>query len=166
METGNELEQRSCDQLERLLTAYDLSPWTFTTSIRMADFAVPHSHPVLTLNTRHLHDDLQALSTFLHEQIHWFEEANPARVAAAVAEFRHLYPNAPASMPEGAADLDSTYLHLVVCPLEFAALTRLLGLAEAREVIGAKPYYTWLYERTLADWDLIHDVLTRHALTI
>lgn len=166
LEAGNELEQRACDQLERLLNTYDLSRWTFTSVIRICDFAIPHSHPILTLNTRHLDDDEQALSTFVHEQIHWFEEAHPAAVAAAVAELRGIYPDAPGGLPAGAHDLDSTYLHLVVCPLEYAALTAIIGPDAARRTLQRKSYYTWVYERTLADWERIHTVLSRHGLEI
>jgi hypothetical protein len=38
--------------------------------------AIPHSHPVLTLNTRNLDSDDQLLSAFLHEQLHWYLDAH------------------------------------------------------------------------------------------
>ena len=41
----------------RLLRTYDLSPWFFTNVIVIDEKAVPHSHPVLTLYTRHGRDD-------------------------------------------------------------------------------------------------------------
>lgn len=59
-------------QLERLLDSYDLSPWLYTRSVAIDADAIPHSHPVLTLHTRHLDDDRLLLSTFVHEQLHWF----------------------------------------------------------------------------------------------
>lgn len=42
--------------------------------------AIPYSHPVLTLHTRHLKDDLALLSTFVHEEYHWYETAHPQEV--------------------------------------------------------------------------------------
>lgn len=166
LEAGNEFEHLACDQLERLLNTYDLTRWTFTTTIRICDFAIPHSHPVLTLNTRHLNDDAQQLSTFLHEQIHWYEASHQAQVAAAMAQFRTIFPDAPAAPPDGASELDSTYLHLIVCPLEYLALVELTGQASAREILRQKTYYTWVYERTLTDWERVDQVLRRHNLAI
>lgn len=166
LESGNELEHHLCDQLERLLGAHDLSRWAFTTTLRICDGATPHSHPVLTLNTRVLDDDAWTLSVFLHEQIHWFEDDKLAKVEAAMAEFQALYPDAPGQLPDGATNLHSTYLHLIVCPLEYAALVEVIGVEPARQLIGQKPYYTWIYERALNDWDRIHGVLMRHGLII
>src|SRR5687768_11798227 len=66
-------EQQTRDQLERLLKTYDLSKWIITRSVMIDEkTAIPHSHPVLTLNTRHVKDDELMLSTFVHEQMHWF----------------------------------------------------------------------------------------------
>jgi hypothetical protein len=60
-----------CVQGMRFLDKYDLTPWLFTRAVVIDDDATPHSHPVLTLHTRHLRDDLLLLSTFIHEQSHW-----------------------------------------------------------------------------------------------
>jgi hypothetical protein len=59
-------------QLERLIAAHDLRQWTFTHEIVIDEKSIPHSHPVLTLHTRHLKQDDELLSTYLHEQLHWF----------------------------------------------------------------------------------------------
>jgi hypothetical protein len=40
--------------LERLLKQYDLSKWIFTRKVIIDQGEIPHSHPVLTLHTRHL----------------------------------------------------------------------------------------------------------------
>src|SRR5215470_6516498 len=64
-------EQQTRDQLQRLLKAYDVSAWIYTKAVAIDDRAIPHSHPVLTLHTRHLKDDALLLSTFVHEQFHW-----------------------------------------------------------------------------------------------
>ena len=70
--TGTEGEARARDQLLLLLDRYELHRWQFTSRVRIEQGAIPHSHPVLTLNTRYPDDDLLALSTYLHEQLHWF----------------------------------------------------------------------------------------------
>src|SRR4051812_30597332 len=68
---GSKAEQQTKEQLQRLLGAYDLSKWIFTKSIIIDEQSIPHSHPTLTLHTRHLKDDELLLSTFVHEQLHW-----------------------------------------------------------------------------------------------
>jgi hypothetical protein len=65
-------EQQTRDQLQRLMREYDLTPFIFTRPILIDEKAIPHSHPVLTLHTRHLKQDEQLLSTFIHEQAHWW----------------------------------------------------------------------------------------------
>ena len=67
---GSRLEREGHDQLRRILATYDLSPW-MTRRMGIQSRAIPHSHPVLTLNTRYLDNDtLQAArdenSTYLH----------------------------------------------------------------------------------------------------
>ena len=69
---GTVAEQATQRQLEKLFDEYDLSPWLFTQAVVIDEDAVPHSHPVLTLHTRHLKDDLLLLSTFIHEQSHHY----------------------------------------------------------------------------------------------
>src|SRR5688572_7969170 len=78
---GNtEKEQQKKNQVEKLLKQYKPSKWIFTKNILIDEQTrIPHSHPVLTLNTNQLDNDLATLSTFIHEQLHWFEEANPTQ---------------------------------------------------------------------------------------
>jgi hypothetical protein len=65
LEKATERSQRTRAQLEGLLQEYDLSPYIQTTRIIIEEGVIPHSHPVLTLNTAHLGDDLMLLSSFL-----------------------------------------------------------------------------------------------------
>src|SRR5262249_28408230 len=89
---GTPAERDTKIQLGRLLTRYDLSRWFFTRTVVIDEDAVPHSHPVLTLHTRHLRDDLLLLSTFVHEQSHWYVQQHRPQVDAAVADFRAIWP--------------------------------------------------------------------------
>ena len=50
--SGTALEQRGRVQLERLLATHDLSRWLFTRTVQIQSRVIPHSHPVLTLNTQ------------------------------------------------------------------------------------------------------------------
>jgi hypothetical protein len=155
-------------QLERLLATYDLEPWLFTRDILIQRGTIPHSHPVLTLSTRHLKDDDLLLATFVHEQIHWFLGTKSEASRLAKAELRELYPKVPVGYPEGAQNEDSTYLHLVVCYLEHAALRHLLGELRARQVMEfwTHDHYTWVYREVLESPAKIGGVIRKHQLGI
>lgn len=144
-------EAQTREQLQRLLRTYDLSQWTFTKSIVIDEKAIPHSHPVLTLSTRHLRDDDLLLSTLVHEQLHWFLVQRQNDTDATIKELRMVFPTVPSRPPEGAQDEQSTYLHLLVCYLEYRADQQLLGELKTRQVMDfwATDHYTWVYKTVL-----------------
>jgi len=166
--SGNDREQRTRSQLERLVAQHDLRPWSFTDRVIIQSGVIPHSHPILTLNTRHLGQDDLHLATFLHEQIHWFAVDHFEAVQAAVAELQILYPSVPVGYPEGGENLQSSYLHLMINWLEHDALRRLLGAERARKVIEhwCSDHYTWVYRQVLDNGEAIAEVLHRHGLII
>src|SRR5262245_22355526 len=120
LQSGTPLEERGRDQLRRLLHTYDLHTWLFTRVVLIQSGVIPHSHPVLTLNTRYVDDDTAQLATFVHAQLHWFltDHVERAKTGAALTELRALYPTVPTALPKGAMGERSTYLHLIVCHLE------------------------------------------------
>src|SRR5689334_21138216 len=86
LKQGSPEEVRTRDQLLRLLGSYDLGRWIFTRKVVIdgSPQVIPHSHPVLTLSTRHLKDDDLLLSTFVHEQLHWYLSENHERAEPAL----------------------------------------------------------------------------------
>jgi len=146
--SGTPEEARTRDQLQRLLATYDLSPWIYTKAIVIDERAIPFSHPVLTLHTRHAKDDELLLSTFVHEQFHWFLAERLEATEAAIADLRKLFPTVPAGGAAGARDEYSTYLHLLVCYLEQQADLRILGELKAKQVMDfwATDHYTWVHQ--------------------
>ena len=148
---GSKGELQTRDQLQRLIKTYDLAKWTFTSSILIDEEVIPHSHPVLTLSTRHLKDDELLLSTFVHEQAHWFLTQNQKATEDAKKELRVMFPKVPIKPPEGASDEESTYLHLIVIYLEYRADRELLGELKARQIMEfwATDHYTWIYKTVL-----------------
>lgn len=165
LEHDTEAERRTRTQLERIVRENDIERWIETREIVIDESTIPHSHPVLTLHTRHLGDDDALLSTFLHEQFHWYADRAGARADSAMAEFRRLFPEAPADPPEGAGSAESTYLHLVVCDLELQAMTVLKGRERAGEVLSRINHYRWVYRSVLTD-PRIREVNRRHGLMI
>ena len=164
----SERENQTRAQLIRLLGAYDLDDWIFTTSVVIDERAIPHSHPVLTLHTRHNENDLHLLSTFVHEQIHWHLVAKSDQTQSAISELMKMFPSAPTGGTEGARNAESTYLHLIVNYLELQAMKDLVGDRRAKEVFDfwTTDHYTWIYRTVLSDEDKIGAVVTQHALGI
>ena len=165
--SGTALEERGREQLLRLVATYDVDRWLFTRTVRIQSRAIPHSHPVLTLNTQYLANDTAQLATFLHEQFHWYVSARPdSAVRALRAELRRLYPDAPDRGPAGARDLESTYLHLIVCTLEYEATAAVFGRDVARRTLEGWTHYTWVYRTVLADTERLVALLARHGFGI
>jgi hypothetical protein len=170
---GSPNEQRAKDQLERLLKEYDLSRWIFTKKVRIEQFVRPHSHPVLTLNTRSIDNDRRTLANFVHEEIHWFL-AGKSGANTAIADAGKLYPDAPAALADGGSgSRQSTTLHLIVCQLEFESMRALLGADQAvavlKESITEGPSglgYHWIYQKVLEDQDRLSRLIRQHKLTL
>jgi hypothetical protein len=163
-------EERARAQLLRLCKEYDLSRWQLTDLVQIQSWVIPHSHPVLTLNARWVEDDEYALATYLHEQLHWFVSAweleNPARARKADRELLARYPVIPAPDEGGAHDVGSTYLHLIVCSLEFAALCELQGVESARRTLAGATWYQWIYATILREWDYFDEFLRRYEVVV
>ena len=164
LERGSDRERATADQLYRALEKYDVDSWIYTQRVHIDERAIPHSHPVLTLHTRHLGEEHGLLATFLHEQFHWLEEGS-TDFHAAMEAFAEAYPNAPAGGPEGARDLESTYRHLLVYDLEFQAMSVLVGEIRARQVLSANRHYTWIYDRVLND-PKVREITISHGFLI
>jgi hypothetical protein len=165
---GSRAEQRTRDQLLGLIGRHALLPWLVTRAVLIDEDAVSHSHPVLTLSTRHQSDDGLLLASFVHEQLHWFLLAREAQGNAALAEILRLYPQVPVEPPEGAGTLQSTYLHILIGWMELDATTRLLGPVEAERVITfwTRDHYRWVYRTVLADRARLEELIVRHGLRV
>jgi hypothetical protein len=161
-------EQRTKAQLEKILQNYDLSKWTFTRKIIIAARVVPHSHPVLTLSTRHLDSDDLLLSTYIHEQLHWWLDANPENQKNAEDALRKIYPKVPVGNPDGADSEQSTYMHLVDCYLEMQADRALLGEQRANDVMKfwSGDHYRWIYRTVMSDEPKIAEIVRKNHLDI
>ena len=167
LKNDSDRERETKAQLEKMLEQHDLSKWIFTREIVIDEkTGIPHSHPVLTLNTNYTGKDLQLLSVFVHEQLHWFAIAHEEDRDRAIAELEQLFPDLPTQPPDGSSGRFSSYQHVIVCYLEFAALKELVGKEKAREVIElwAGHHYRGIYRLVLDQPDKIRAVVEKHNL--
>jgi hypothetical protein len=168
LKSGTDAELKTKEQLRRLLDSYDLRKYTYTRQIIIDENAIPHSRPVLTLHTRHLHSDDELLSTYIHEQLHWFLDAHRQQTEEAESQLRKLYPKVPVGYPDGAEDEESTYMHLIDCYLEMQADRQLLGAERAAVVMKfwAGDHYRWVYKTVVDDESKIGSIAEREHLSL
>lgn len=161
---SSEAEQQGRAQLERILAKWDLSQWLFTRDVQVQMNTIPHSHPILTVNTNYLGNDTAQVATFIHEQLHWFFDRDSASTDSAIAELRKVFPNAPSGGPQGARDQYSSYLHLLVCMLEYEGMRRIFNEDVAQRTTRSWRHYTWIYQQVLEKPDVIRKVLRTYRL--
>jgi hypothetical protein len=153
--------------LLKLRGEFDLAPFEYTRKVRIAPGEIPHSHPVLTINTM-VRDEQPLLSLYLHEQMHWYvtwySHRHGAGWRAIWADLRARFPDVPVAFPEGAHTAQSSYLHLIVNWLEIAATSRLFGEKTAKEIASKNFVYSGIYKIVLAHWDTLSDLYREHAL--
>ena len=161
---GTSAETQTKMLLQSLIRKYDLAKYTFTDKVIIEQGAMNHSFPVITLNVRFrdLPDNL--LSSYVHEQIHWYlRDHNDARVAA-IDELEQKYPNAPTQYPEGGGSKESTYGHLITCYLEMRADRQLIGEKRTKRVIEQTPWYSWVWKTVVNDEPTIAAVVKEQHL--
>jgi hypothetical protein len=160
--------ERVRDMLAALRRRHDLARYEYTSLVRIAPGSKTFAHPVLTLGNRFADTEDMLLSTYLHEQMHWYLWllGTPDRdmVAPFYDELVRRYPRAPIAVPEGAHGYDATYSHLVVNWLEVAATSEFIGRERALAVAAAATSYRWIYRAVVEDWDELGELYTRHGI--
>lgn len=162
----NKISALTKQNLLHLAQVYDLSPFLFTKRIVIQSKVVPHSYPVLMLNTTHAEQPNKLLANFLHEEIHWWLMANKQKANLAVLDLKKVYPKVPFTKVNGPY---STYLHLIVCYVELKALSSYIGKTEARKIITAamkrEKKYAWVYYQVLHRDFAIKKIVEKHRLS-
>lgn len=161
-------EHQTQAQLEGLLDRYDLSKWIVTDKLAIDQDAIPHSHPLLTLHTRHRRDDELLLSTFVHEETHWFIALHRDEMQWAERDLRRLFPKLPLDYPKGSDTQQANYEHLIIILNEWRACRELFGELKAREVMEfwAHDHYTTLYQLVLDHPAEIGKIAREHHLLV
>jgi hypothetical protein len=156
------------DMLAALRRRHDVARYEYTSAVRIVPGGDTFAQPVLTLGNRFTSSEDELLSTYLHEQMHWYlwYLGTPERdmVAPFMDELVRRYPDAPTGPPDGALGYDATYLHLVVNWLEVAATAEFIGRERAVAVARAQRSYRWIYRTVLKDWDRLGELYERHDI--
>lgn len=166
--TAEQEAERIRDWLSALRRRLDLSRYEYTRHVRIVPAGPTHSHPILTLGTRFTETEDVLLSTYLHEQMHWYlwllggPDHDP--IAPFFDELVSRYPMAPIRLPEGARSYEQTYVHLVVCWLEVEASASLVGRDRANAIADTQWGYRWIYRTVIADHGPLGELFTQHGL--
>ncbi len=148
LKNDSERERITKKSLENILSKYPLDKWILCHNITIEQDARGKAFPFITLSAwRDAEEGLMA--QFLHEQMHWIEKGKEEQMNQAIEELRAVFPNAPVGRPEGADSEKSTYWHLIICRLEFFALSELLG-ERAKNILLNRKVYTWI-RRTVVE---------------
>lgn len=154
----NKLTALTKQNVFQLVQIYDLEPYLFTKDITIQTGVIPHSHPILTLNTRYADQPMKILASLLHEEFHWWVGLNQNDYKKAVTELSKMFPN---------KDRNS-YQHLIICYLEYKALVKFLGKKEAtklvRSFMNRDKIYPWVYTQIITHETKIASLVKRNKL--
>lgn len=154
--------------VESLLPKWDMSRYFFTDNVIIEDRAMPHSHPVLTINSFPYNDQIMHLTDLLHEQLHWFFEEKQPQVNEAVVELKSRYPEVPVGHPLGCRDETSTYEHLLLCRLCHNLSKSIFGQEIADRVLYylQNHHYIWVYAKVESDGGYLDGLLSNQDLSL
>jgi len=107
---------------------------TFTHEVVVKKGAIPHSHPVLTLNTR-TDDERIILKTLVHEQFHWYAQDHENHNEC-IVYLKTKYEDDGEHNKSGTYP-DSYWEHIIVC---FNTRNHLKSLLSDRDI-------EWIYEQ-------------------
>ncbi len=166
LENATSAEATTASELRAAIKSFDLDRWILTRRVLIDETQTPHSHPILTIHTRYIGNETGLVAMFLHEQLHWLE-AEPwlGSFRAAMEEYENLFPDVPSPADGGARDATSTYRHLLVCDMEYQAMTALFGKEIATQALEHYTHYEWIYEKVLED-SRVREVALRHGFDV
>jgi hypothetical protein len=161
---GSDHENAASAALRAVLATHDLRRWMFTDLVTIDEtIRGGVSHPLTISPALLVRRPALALTTFLHEQLHWLD--GPGTDSAS-AEASTRWPDPPSASAGGATDPASTWLHLSVCALEYHSLSELLGPSAAAAELRQHTGYSWIYGEILARPDWFAGFLHRHGLRV
>lgn len=152
--------------LQHLEQVYELQPFLFLKKVSISSTDSPPTTAMLNIGTRFAHKPNKLLSQLLHEQLHVWLRLNTSKTAFALAELKKIYPRIPSETR--AQDRFSVYPHLIVCYLEYEALTFYLGRKQATQILTElmrkDKILPWVYFQVLKKNFAIKQIVKRYEL--
>ncbi len=162
--TPNLATQQTRLEILHLARKYDLSSFLYTKKI-VIDPKLEKTkwRPVITLNTRYKDHPPRLLAQLLHEELHWWMRDHKQNVQIAIPELKATFKGAP--VIKGSKDRDATYRHLLICWMEFRAISKYMGEETAMEVLQhfvAEKRFPWIYGKVLKDHKRIEKIVRNY----
>ena len=147
-----------------ILEEYDLRSWLFTDLVTIDEqLRGGLSHPLTISPSLLVQRPALALTTFLHEQLHWLDGPG---IASATAEASERWPFAPPRSAGGSTDPESTWLHMSTCALEYESLSKIIGHPAAADDLRLHHVLYWIYGQIVAEPGWFSGFLRRHGLQV
>lgn len=160
LKNNSNTEKNAKKQLLSLLKKYDLSKYILTDKVIIEDRVIPHSHPVLTLNTRHNLNLDRFLSVFIHENLHWIETIERSKFNLALYDLKKEF-----KYPENCSTKEiSFFRHLIICYLELKADIDILGKTKAYNLAKTADIYRDIWVIILRNEKIIETVLKKNRI--
>lgn len=151
-------------EILHLARKYDLSSFLYTKRIIInPKLDKTKWRPVIILNTRYKDHPQRLLAQLLHEELHWWMRDHKQNVQIAIPELKAAFKGAP--VIKGSKDRDSTYRHLLICWMEFRAISKYMGEETAIEVLKhfvAERRFPWIYGKVLRDHKKIEKIVRNY----
>ncbi len=151
-------------EILHLARKYDLSSFLYTKKI-VIDPAIVNTKwkPVITINTRYKDHPHRLLAQLLHEELHWWMRDHKDNVQVAIPELKATFRGVPKI--KGSKDPNSTYRHLIICWMEFRALSKYFGEEEAALVLKhfvEEKRFPWIYSSILKNHRKIEKIVRKY----
>lgn len=161
---GTNSEIQTMRTVNTFIRKFELQDFIFTRQVTVDENAIPHSHPILTLNCRHNENPERLLLCFLHEQFHWYASSKRDSAMLAIEDLKSEFLNFSSNI-SGEEDAFSSYLHLIINWLELQAGKQFLGKKLAYDLISKMDVYPKIYLEVIQSESTIEKILKRHGLT-
>ncbi len=123
----------------------------FTEQVVIEAGVIPHSHPILTINTR-LNDEKLLLQVLVHEQFHWYVQNHP-RYDECILYLKSKYEDDGEHNKSGTYP-NSYWEHIIVC---FNTRNYLSGILSLEDL-------NWIYEQWQAYPTLENLIVQRYEM--
>ena len=152
-------EREVAEIIKELLSKYNIP--IFTKKIMVESKVIPHSHPILTLNTR-TRDSVELLRILVHEQFHWFAQSNPSYDEAIDCLKEHHEDNGECNVTGGHPN--SFWEHIIVCFNTRKVLEELLSSDDLNHAYSVGYQYTKTEKLVKDNFNQIAEKLVKYNM--